>query len=60
MKTTKIKLENLKVESFVTNLKAEKLNTVQGGRDTAFTRSMTPDPSQAGSCHVCTDERDRW
>ena len=32
MKTTKIKLENLKVESFVTNMEAEKLDTVNGGK----------------------------
>ena len=31
MKTTKIKLEGLKIESFVTNLKETDLKTVQGG-----------------------------
>ena len=31
MKTNKIKLEGLKVESFVTNLKETELKTVQGG-----------------------------
>ena len=31
MKTNKIKLESLKVESFVTNLKENEQKTVQGG-----------------------------
>ena len=31
MKTAKIKLEGLKVESFVTDMKKQDLNTVQGG-----------------------------
>lgn len=32
MKTTKLSLETLQVKSFVTNMKEEKLNTVQGGK----------------------------
>ena len=32
MKTAKIKLEGLKIESFVTDLNKQDLNTVQGGK----------------------------
>jgi hypothetical protein len=42
MKTNKLKLKSLKVESFITNLKTEESNTVNGGKGTIIVESGAP------------------
>jgi hypothetical protein len=49
MKTNKLKLENLEVKSFVTNLKEKGLQTVQGGATAGVCQSE-------GTCRTYVEE----